>query len=385
VPGTASACPDVLRQHRQPWRLDLASRSFIEHRPAAGRWHPLADVQRRLQHCTESACLYVCRPARCASPSSAGCGVVVPDDVFNGCCSACPPALRVIARREGITGHAHKCTLCYDRLGAAWTGMRRRPARRSRSSSARWTSCAIGPVFRVEDLTRPAMIRRGCTGRPRGRGSRRRGVLPAPVDPEVYGQPRTRCHPGPARMWKHVAIARPGWPSRLSHSPGPAAVTSRPAAGVGAGVSRIRARAMVPDADFTLGGAYYGRPVIKDPVWHAPDMSGTFLRRPWPAPPRCWRPAPAVRTATWPGGQTESRSARSTCPPPPLVHYWAGPRASPTCSGLQAQLADSVASGDWPGTARSPGPPPRIRGDSDPARAGPPPPSRGLLVRGIAT
>ena len=30
-------------------------------------------------------------------------------------------------------------------------------------------------------------------------------------------------------------------------------------------------QAMVPDAEFT---SYYGRPVLKEPVWHSPDVPG---------------------------------------------------------------------------------------------------------------
>jgi formate dehydrogenase iron-sulfur subunit len=77
------------------------------------RWLMSSDV---CKHCTESACLDVC-PTGALFRTEFG-TVVVQDDVCNGCgycVGACP--FGVIARREE-DGGAHKCTLCYDRLGA---------------------------------------------------------------------------------------------------------------------------------------------------------------------------------------------------------------------------------------------------------------------------
>ncbi len=82
--------------------------------PAAGmRWLMSSDV---CKHCTESACLDVC-PTGALFRTEFG-TVVVQDDVCNGC-GYCVPAcpFGVIARREE-DHQAHKCTLCYDRLGA---------------------------------------------------------------------------------------------------------------------------------------------------------------------------------------------------------------------------------------------------------------------------
>jgi formate dehydrogenase iron-sulfur subunit len=82
--------------------------------PAEGiRWLMSSDV---CKHCTESACLDVC-PTGALFRTEFG-TVVVQDDVCNGC-GYCVPAcpFGVIARREE-DGQAHKCTLCYDRLGA---------------------------------------------------------------------------------------------------------------------------------------------------------------------------------------------------------------------------------------------------------------------------
>jgi formate dehydrogenase iron-sulfur subunit len=77
------------------------------------RWLMASDV---CKHCTESACLDVC-PTGALFRTEFG-TVVVQDDVCNGC-GYCVPAcpFGVIARREE-DGQAHKCTLCYDRLGA---------------------------------------------------------------------------------------------------------------------------------------------------------------------------------------------------------------------------------------------------------------------------
>ena len=54
--------------------------------------------------------------------------------------------------------------------------------------------------------------------------------------------------------------------------------------------TRRRRRAeqpVVPDPQFT---SYYGRPVIKEPVWSAPDVAGYLFFGGRPGPPRCWRP-----------------------------------------------------------------------------------------------
>src|SRR5262249_21299706 len=89
-------------------------RPGADHDADAGdlRWLMSSDV---CKHCTEAACLDVC-PTGALMRTEFG-TVVVQDDVCNGCgycVSACP--FGVIGRRQS-DGGAHKCTLCYDRIG----------------------------------------------------------------------------------------------------------------------------------------------------------------------------------------------------------------------------------------------------------------------------
>ena len=80
------------------------------------RWLMSSDV---CKHCTHAGCLDVC-PTGALMRTEFG-TVVVQDDICNGCgycVSACP--FGVIDRRQS-DGGAHKCTLCYDRLGDGLT------------------------------------------------------------------------------------------------------------------------------------------------------------------------------------------------------------------------------------------------------------------------
>ncbi len=83
---------------------------------AGMRWLMSSDV---CKHCTHAACLDVC-PTGALMRTEFG-TVVVQEDVCNGC-GYCVPAcpFGVIARRES-DGGAHKCTLCYDRIGDGQT------------------------------------------------------------------------------------------------------------------------------------------------------------------------------------------------------------------------------------------------------------------------
>jgi formate dehydrogenase iron-sulfur subunit len=75
-----------------------------------GRWLMMSDV---CKHCHDAPCLQVC-PTGALIYNEFG-DVYLQPDVCNGCAyciSACP--FGVLGRSEE-DGHAHKCTLCYDR------------------------------------------------------------------------------------------------------------------------------------------------------------------------------------------------------------------------------------------------------------------------------
>jgi formate dehydrogenase iron-sulfur subunit len=173
--------------------------------PGESRWLMSSDV---CKHCTEAACLDVC-PTGALMRTEFG-TVVVQDDICNGCgycVTACP--FGVIARRE-TDGGAHKCTLCYDRMGDGQT-----PAC---ALACPTESIQYGPV----DELRERAQRRVGELHDQGNDAARL-YLDDPTDgiggggaffllldePEVYGLPpdpvvTTRDLP---RMWRHVARA----------------------------------------------------------------------------------------------------------------------------------------------------------------------------------
>ena len=186
--------------------------AFIEERPAAGsqdvRWLMSSDV---CKHCTESACLDVC-PTGALFRTEFG-TVVVQDDVCNGC-GYCVPAcpFGVIARREE-DHQAHKCTLCYDRLGA---GMEPACAKACPTESIQF-----GPLDELRERAALRVADLRAAGQDHARlylddpddGIGGGGAFFLLLDePEVYGFPpdpvtTTRDLPG---MWKHVGIAAAG-------------------------------------------------------------------------------------------------------------------------------------------------------------------------------
>jgi len=179
--------------------------------PAAAegvRWLMASDV---CKHCTESACLDVC-PTGALFRTEFG-TVVVQDDVCNGCgycVGACP--FGVIARREE-DGQAHKCTLCYDRLGA---GMEPACAKACPTESIQF-----GPLdeLRERAALRVADLRAGGQAQAQlylddpDDGIGGGGAFFLLLDePEVYGLPpdpvvTTRDLPN---IWKHVGLAAAG-------------------------------------------------------------------------------------------------------------------------------------------------------------------------------
>ena len=184
--------------------------AFIEQigRPgeAAGpRWLMSSDV---CKHCTEAACLDVC-PTGALMRTEFG-TVVVQDDVCNGCgycVSACP--FGVIARRES-DGGAHKCTLCYDRIGDGLT-----PAC---AKACPTESTQFGPLDELRERAQLRVTELHDAGRPEaqlygadpGDGIGGAGAFFLLLDqPEVYGLPpdpvvTTRDLP---RMWRNAALA----------------------------------------------------------------------------------------------------------------------------------------------------------------------------------
>ena len=176
---------------------------------AAGvRWLMASDV---CKHCTESACLDVC-PTGALFRTEFG-TVVVQDDVCNGC-GYCVPAcpFGVIARREE-DGQAHKCTLCYDRLGA---GLEPACAKACPTDSIQF-----GPLDELRERARLRVADLRASGQDQAQlyladpddGIGGGGAFFLLLDePEVYGLPpdpvvTTRDLPD---MWRHVAIAAAG-------------------------------------------------------------------------------------------------------------------------------------------------------------------------------
>jgi formate dehydrogenase iron-sulfur subunit len=173
--------------------------------PPVVRWLMASDV---CKHCTEAACLDVC-PTGALMRSEFG-TVVVQDDVCNGCgycVSACP--FGVIARRES-DGGAHKCTLCYDRIGDGLT-----PAC---AKACPTESIQFGPLDQLRERAQGRLDELQEAGVAQARlylenpddGIGGAGAFFLLLDePEVYGLPpdpvvTTRDLP---RMWRHVAAA----------------------------------------------------------------------------------------------------------------------------------------------------------------------------------
>jgi len=195
----------------QPLTASLSSSPASPSPPAAAegvRWLMSSDV---CKHCTESACLDVC-PTGALFRTEFG-TVVVQDDVCNGCgycVGACP--FGVIARREE-DGQAHKCTLCYDRLGA---GMEPACAKACPTESIQF-----GPLDELRERAALRVADLHAAGQDQAQlylddpddGIGGGGAFFLLLDePEVYGLPpdpvvTTRDLPS---IWKHVGLAAAG-------------------------------------------------------------------------------------------------------------------------------------------------------------------------------
>lgn len=176
--------------------------------PGELRWLMSSDV---CKHCTHAACLDVC-PTGAIFRSEYG-TVVVQEDVCNGC-GYCVPAcpFGVIGRREA-DGLAHKCTLCYDRIG---DGLEPACAKACPTDSIQFgelDDLRVRAAGRVEALHAAGVADARLYGADPGDGVGGAGAFFLLLDePEVYGLPpdpvvTTRDLP---TMWRHAALAAGG-------------------------------------------------------------------------------------------------------------------------------------------------------------------------------
>jgi formate dehydrogenase iron-sulfur subunit len=78
--------------------------------PSGGRWLMMSDV---CKHCVAAPCQQACPTGSIIYNETAN--VYIQHDICNGCgycIAACPFG---VITRSHLDGHAHKCTLCYDR------------------------------------------------------------------------------------------------------------------------------------------------------------------------------------------------------------------------------------------------------------------------------
>jgi len=180
--------------------------AFIEQPRDTGiRWLMSSDV---CKHCTHAACLDVC-PTGALFRTEFG-TVVVQDDICNGCGYCVPACPYGVIDRRPSDGGAHKCTLCYDRLGA---GMEPACAKACPTDSIQF-----GPLDelreraaqRVEDLHEEGVTEARLYGESPDDGVGGDGAFFLLLDdPEVYGLPpdpvvTTRDLPS---MWRHAGAA----------------------------------------------------------------------------------------------------------------------------------------------------------------------------------
>ncbi len=132
-------------------QLQPASLNMLLDTSPAGRWLMMSDV---CKHCETAPCQQACPTGAILYNEFAN--VYIQPDICNGCSyciAACP--FGVITRSK-VDGHAHKCTLCYDRQKDGLVPACAKRAPRSRSSSGRSKNCASGPGDGWSSSTRTA-------------------------------------------------------------------------------------------------------------------------------------------------------------------------------------------------------------------------------------
>jgi formate dehydrogenase iron-sulfur subunit len=158
---------------------------------APGRWLMMSDV---CKHCVTAPCQQAC-PTGAIVHNEFG-NVIIQDPICNGCAycvAACPFG---VITRDTLSGHAHKCTLCYDRQEHGQV-----PAC---AQACPTSSILFGPVDALRERARQRveqLHRSGETGaylygeQPTGSYSALQSFYLLVDRPEVYGLPEVPDNP----------------------------------------------------------------------------------------------------------------------------------------------------------------------------------------------
>jgi formate dehydrogenase iron-sulfur subunit len=200
------------RGHSDPLQSEAGSGDGLEatlREPVAGRWLMMSDV---CKHCASAPCQIACPTGAIIQNEFSN--IYIQNDICNGCgycVAACPFG---VITRSALDGHAHKCTLCYDR-------------QRDEMTPACAKACPTGSIqFGPLDEMRESARRREAELRARGvADARLYGVAPSGSyselgamfllldEPSRYGLPDS-----PATPQRHVrgdfaraALGTLGW------------------------------------------------------------------------------------------------------------------------------------------------------------------------------